>query len=64
MVRSKKLKLIHFKLKNMKLVPKFFKNFSLFVVALFESYLFKNKRHKCKQINTRNMKNYIGITDE
>ena len=39
----------------MKQVRFFSKNVTLFIIDVFESYLFKNNRHKNKQINTRNM---------
>ena len=56
-MRSKKLKLIHFKiLKNMKLVS-FFLKCNLSIIALFESHLLKNNRHNSKQSNTMNIKN-------
>ena len=40
----------------MKLVLIFFKC-NLSIIALFESYLFKNNRHNYKQPNTMNIKN-------
>ena len=41
----------------MKLEQKVFKKCNLYVIALFESQLFKNNRRNCKQPNTMNMKN-------
>ena len=40
----------------MKLVPIFFYKCNLCVVALLDSYLFKNNKHNNKQTNTTNMK--------
>ena len=55
LIRSKKLSLIYFKLKNMKLVPKC----NLSIIALFESLLFKNNRYNYKQLNIMNVRKSV-----
>ena len=46
LVRSKKSKLIHLKLEKYETTTKMFLKSNLSIVALFESYLFKNNEHK------------------
>jgi hypothetical protein len=57
LTRSIKSKLIHFKIEKYETSFNFFKNYNLSIIAIFESYLFKNNRHNYKQPNTMNIKN-------
>ena len=57
-MRSKKSKLIQFKTEKYETSFKFFlKKCNLSIIALFESYLFKNNRYNYKQSNIMNIKN-------
>ena len=54
-MRSIKSKLIHFKIEKYE-VLNFLKNYNLSIIAILESYLFKNNRHNYKQPNIMNIK--------
>ena len=52
-----KLKLIHFESEKYETSTKFFlKKCNLFIIALFESWLFENNRHNYKQLNIMKIK--------
>ena len=57
LIRSRKSKMIYFKIEKYEASIKFFLKCNLSIIDLFESYLLKNNRHNYKQPNT------IRITD-
>ena len=56
-MRSIKSKLILFKIEKYETSIQIFLKYNLSIIAIFESYLFKNNKHNYKQLNTMNIKN-------
>ena len=58
-MRPIKSKLIHFKIEKYETSIQSFLKCNLSIIAIFESYLFKNNRDNYKQPNTMNIKKWI-----